>query len=281
MIFWDIKILRYCFLSLSFILLLYFGILHFILGVEKNIFSEWSGYASIVLDVSKSMNVEDIWSQTRLSAAKQYIYNIIWNNPDYQFALTIFAWDSQRVLPFTSDINLIATFLSWIDSRNITQQGTNISAALEDGIASFGEEKTWVLLLISDGDESRIDISSQLWDEISNKNVKSFVVWVWSEQWWYVPSDYSISPYEIYNGIPVIAALNVRGLQSLASDINWVYSNLSEESIEFPDTWENTSQVLLQHNLLVVFSMIFWILFFLTVIIEVYFPKLLQYEKKL
>jgi hypothetical protein len=72
--------------------------------------------------------------------------------------------------------------------------------------------------------------------------------------------------------------LNVRGLQSLASDINWVYSNLSEESIEFPDTWENTSQVLLQHNLLVVFSMIFWILFFLTVVIEVYFPKLLQYE---
>jgi len=41
------------------------------------------------------------------------------------------------VLPFTSDINLLATFLAGVDSRNITKQGTNIPAALSDGISSF------------------------------------------------------------------------------------------------------------------------------------------------
>jgi len=275
----HIKILRYIFLSVSILLISIFSIFHFVLWVEKNIFPEWGAYVSIVLDVSKSMNVEDVWSQSRLTFAKNYIYNLMQNNPGYQYALTIFAWESQRVLPFTSDINLLATFLPGVDSRNITKQGTNIPAALSDGISSFWEEKTGVLLLISDGDESQIELGKEIREEIKNKNLASFVIGVWSEQWGYVPSGDMMSPYEIYNGQRVIASLNKSWLKSLARDIYWDYRDIESNIIDFPySNGDNGYQNQNSHSLLVILSFIFWILFLITLSIEIYFSNFVRYE---
>lgn len=201
------------------------------------------------------------------------------NNPGYQYALTIFAWESQRVLPFTSDINLLATFLAGVDSRNITKQGTNIPAALSDGISSFWEEKTGVLLLISDGDESQIELGKEIREEIKNKNLASFVIGVWSEQWGYVPSGDMMSPYEIYNGQRVIASLNKSWLKSLARDIYWDYRDIESNIIDFPySNGDNGYQNQNSHSLLVILSFIFWILFLITLSIEIYFSNFVRYE---
>ena len=274
----HIKILRYIFLSVSILLISIFSIFHFVLWVEENIFPEWWAYVSIVLDVSKSMNVEDVWSQSRLISAKNYIYNLMQNNPGYQYSLTIFAWESQRVLPFTSDINLLATFLAGVDSRNITKQGTNIPAALSDGITSFWEEKTGVLLLISDGDESQIELEKEIREEIKNKNLTSFVIGMWSEQWGYVPSGDMMSPYEIYNWQRVIASLNKSGLKSLARDISWDYRDIESSIIDFPNNSKNSYQNQNAQSLLVILSFIFWILFLITLSIEIYFSNFVRYE---
>lgn len=96
---------------------------------------------AFVLDVSQSMNVQDMQGESRLDAAKEYIRDMLISSQNAQFSLTVFAGESQRILPFTQERDLFITFLSAIDSNNIQKQGTRIDLALEDAIKNFNQEE--------------------------------------------------------------------------------------------------------------------------------------------
>lgn len=203
-------------------------------------FLEWNNNVVFALDVSQSMNVWDMWDYTRLDAAKRKIIDIIRENPENNYALNIFAGESLRILPFTNDIGLISTFLLWLDSRNITKQWTDIPWALDLSYESFNELQSWQVILLTDGSDDAVNISSDIKNNYRDKNLELIVLWVWSSQGWYIPSNSPLNPYKIYNGEVVISSLNTSGLQEVAEDMNGKYINI-DQYVDYTWIWSTSS----------------------------------------
>jgi len=201
---------------------------------NKNMsFPEWENNIVFALDVSQSMNVVDVWDFTRLNTAKRKIIDIIDKNPQNNYALNIFAWESIRILPFTTDKSLISTFLLWVDSKNLTKQGSNINSALLSASESFNEFQSWKIILISDGSDEIVDISPDIKNMYRDKNLELIVLWVGTESGWFVPSESPLSPYKIYNNERVVSTLNNQSLLSVADSLGWTYLYIDD----FTDYW--------------------------------------------
>jgi len=199
--------------------------------VQSSQNSTWVSENSLVfvLDVSKSMNVLDVNQNSRLNAAKREIYEIMIENEWYEFALNIFAGESQRIIPFTTDVSLVATFLDGINNQNVSIQWSDISAALEDVLDSFWESRQWSFILFTDGDEDEVELSPELVTIFTDANISSSIVWVWSKDGWYIPETSGLEPFVTYNWETVISGLNADSLQLLAQQLNWNYYALWEK----------------------------------------------------
>lgn len=204
---------------------------------SNDFYPEWTNSIAFVLDVSQSMNVSDTRDQSRLQTAKEYIISLMQNNMWYDFSLAIFAWESQRVIPFTQDIDLFATLISGIDSKNILKQWSNIESWLIDAFNSFSPERTWKIIVLTDWDDSEIKINSEIVKEIKKQWIEILIVWVWSLNGGYIPSGNSFNPYKVYNWQRVIAKLNEEWLKRFTNKIGWTYKfYLDHESWNVLDT---------------------------------------------
>lgn len=203
-------------------------------------FPEGSNNIVFVLDVSQSMNVEDMWEFNRLDTAKRKIIDIISETPWNNYGLNIFAWESLRVLPFTNDIWLISTFLLGLDSRNITKQGSDIPGAFAQASESFNDQQSWTVILISDGTDDRIQIPREIKNQLQQQNLKVLVLGVWTVQGWFIPSDNPLSRYKLFNWEIVTSSLNSESLQSLAQEIWWTYMDI-DEYLDYSLLWESSN----------------------------------------
>lgn len=201
-------------------------------------FPEWENNIVFILDVSQSMNVADIWNDSRLNTAKRTIIDTMRAFQGNNYALNIFAGESVRILPFTTDIWLISTFLLWLDSKNLTKQGSDIDSALRVWIESFNEKQSWTVILLTDGSDDRISISNDVIQQYSQQDIKLVILWVWTQQWWYIPSNNPLSPYKIYNGEIVQSKLNRSELKNIATDFDGRYYDV-ENFPESESLWQN------------------------------------------
>ncbi len=231
-------------------------------------FSDGDNNIAIVLDVSQSMNVRDMEGKSRLQTAKKKIYTILSKYEGYNFSLTIFAWDSQRVLPFTDDISLFATFLQWLDSTNITRQGTNVQAAMEDGVKSFWEDKTGFLIIFTDGDENYINLDADIIKKIKKQDIQSFIVWVGTKKGGYIPTGDVFSPYKTYRWQRVIARLNTKALKDISSQIGGKYLSINDDiKLDIQGKIKNTSST--ASNMIYLYILL-WCMFLGISIYEIY-----------
>lgn len=223
------------FLIISFIILL-FPI--FWIKFLKNINSknEWTNIV-FVLDVSKSMNALDFSEGrevfSRLIAAKNFIANFINDNQWNKYSLVVFAWDTQRVLPFTQDSDLFATMLSSVDENNVSKQWTNLKDALKDWFKNFTSDNDfWSLVLITDWSDEVNENLNELTD-LKNDKIKLLVVWVWTTAGAYIPiwqDPFWQIVYKTYNGEKVVTKLNENSLKDIATFFSWDYYNLDKLS---------------------------------------------------
>lgn len=193
-----------------------------------NRYSSGTQNIAFVLDVSQSMQVQDISKSSRLAAAKEDIYGLASKNSGTDFSLTIFAWESLRVLPFTSDIWLLATILLWINSDNVVKQGSEIDGALQDAVESFWEDKSGIVVVYTDGDDEAFQISSETMTLIEAQDLEVYVVWVGTIEWGPIPTGEVFSSYKTYKWEIVYPKLNESWLKNLAQNIGGKYISLWE-----------------------------------------------------
>ena len=242
-------------------------------------FTEGNAYISIVLDVSKSMNVEDV-ENNRLIFSKNLLWELLENTSGYNYGLTIFAWDAQRVLPFTADKELFLTFLQGISYKNITKQGSDINQALAHGIAQFWKEKTGYLLLYTDGWDDPIKISSEIFASAKEKNLHIFVIWIGTKSWGNITTGDFFTPYEIYNGEYVVSKISRDQLQNLAQEFQGEYGENKNPKIPKMQSSENSqTNIVLPHFLFLILTAVFWIFFLASFIWEYYFPFIFLWKK--
>jgi len=190
-----------------------------------------------VLDVSKSMNVLDIWGDnikiSRLNTSKWLIEEFI-KNTDNTYWLIVFAWEALEMLPFTSDIWIFKTVLYWLSNNNISKYWTNLNSVFESLLSYFSSNNDWWLAVIfTDGWDEYIDTSSDLIESLNNKWVKIVLIWVWTKQWWKIPvwkDFFGKNIYKIYNNKIVISKLNNKELTNISTKYNIDYINISNKN---------------------------------------------------
>lgn len=232
---------KYFFVKYVFLILAFFTIFISIFGIKSGISNydkkEWIDIV-FVLDVSKSMNVADIWwSQnfTRLDFAKQSISEYVSNNLNNRYWLVIFSWDAVASSPITSDLNLFLSILNNVDYRNLVSQWTNFNKAFELWFDRFNftTDKAWALILISDWWEWQDTIDKTFLSKLKTDKVQVLIWWVWTEKWWkiitWVDVFWRVS-YQTYMWDYVISKFNPSNLELLSSIFNSKFEVLTSSS---------------------------------------------------
>ncbi len=124
----------------------------------------------ILLDVSRSMNAEDI-KPNRLEKAKYQISNLIQKLHGDRIGLIIFAGKAYIQFPLTTDYSAAGLFLSAVDVNSVPQQGTSIGSAINLAVESFDSSSTEkVIITITDGEDHEGDVMDAVDKAVSNGN---------------------------------------------------------------------------------------------------------------
>ena len=181
--------------------LLILAILFFILGLmrpkwgvkltEEN---ELGIDIAIAIDISNSMNVDDI-QPSRLKRVLSELEILVSMLEGNRIGLVLFAGGAFIQSPLTSDINAIRLFLSSISTDMINLQGTDIKAALKKSYellkSKFKRNK--LILLLSDGEQHEGDPASVAEKLYKKDTIHIFTIGVGTKQGSLVPKEWGYS----------------------------------------------------------------------------------------
>lgn len=189
-----------------------------------------------VLDVSKSMDVQDMWwnNTSRLEYTKNIIWDFvsknIWNN----YSLYIFAGKTANISPLTVDVNWFLTNLNSINTSSISTGWTKIKDAIEEVVVDFSK----------DNNPKNIILLSDWWDELENNDidsinidrnkVKIFTIGIGTTKWDYIPDWADLfwnMRYKTYQWETIVSKLNPDILELLAKKWNWEYLAWTNKNI--------------------------------------------------
>ncbi len=112
----------------------------------------------VCLDISNSMLAEDV-APNRLQKAKRMLSKLLDQMQNDKVGLIVFAGDAFTQLPITSDFVSAKMFLSSIDPKMVSIQGTAIGSAINLAVRSFtpNEASDKTIILITDGENHEDD----------------------------------------------------------------------------------------------------------------------------
>ncbi len=214
-----------------FLVLSFIGLLCWFFLIEKNGEESisWAEKVIFLLDTSESMNVTDMWRKSRLESSKINISEILERSVWYSFALNIFAGETQRIIPFTTDREIFLTLLSGVSSKSISKWGSDMLKGLEDSLDHFWENRG-TLIVYSDGHEKELQLSASLKEKVKTQSISIFFIGVGQEEKSPIPGIY-------YQWRQVYSGLQASVLQKLAKDVSGVYLDFWEEF----SLWEKKS----------------------------------------
>jgi Ca-activated chloride channel family protein len=178
----------------------------------------------IVLDLSASMNVEDV-SPSRLARARFKIRDILDQREDGQTALVAYAAAAFVISPLTDDAQTIAALVPALTTNLMPSQGSRADRGLEKARELLHQSgaTSGHVLLISDGvDESR---AARTAAELAADGISVSVLGVGTEAGGPVPGRNGFMTRN--DGSIVIAQLDVSGLREVARQGDGQYRQLT------------------------------------------------------
>lgn len=163
----------------------------------------------IALDVSNSMLAKDV-SPNRLSKAKQILSKLIDELSNDKVGLIVFAGDAYTQLPITSDYVSAKMFLSSINPKMVSSQGTAIGSAIQLALRSFtpNQESDKAIVVITDGENHEGD-AVQVAAQAAEKGIKVDVIGLGTPQGVPIPIDENNNDFrKDQQGNVVISKLN-------------------------------------------------------------------------
>ncbi len=135
--------------------LLIISIADIISGAEEIETQQKVSNVIFLLDVSNSMNAEDL-EPNRLSEAKNIIINTMQHLQNDRVGVVIFAGSAMSIMPLTTDYTATETYLGGIETSAMKVQGTDFLKGMETITKKFesiskGSRK---VVLISDGEDN-------------------------------------------------------------------------------------------------------------------------------
>ena len=206
--------------------------------VEQKIQSE-SYMITIVLDLSRSMDANDIWP-SRLERAKLEIEKFARNTENLSIALVGFAGTSFIATPFTQDMETFSYILNNLNSKSVTLQGTRISDALVTAKNTFNIDtiSKKSIVLITDGEDHGGNFENIL-KELNNMNISIYTIGIGTSDGAAIKTDLGVREKTI------ISKRDDNTLKLIAdstSGKNYISENVSLENI-FKDMKKNMDSV--------------------------------------
>ncbi len=146
-------------------------------GTKKGVSLEKNSEVVIALDVSNSMNTLDVDPRiSRLEIAKRAAIELINGLQGEKLGVLIFAGNAFVQLPITKDYNTAKLFIGEIETKMLSNQGTNFAIALEKAKEMFSDGTGGrCILMITDG-ENHEKIPSKSLKELPSENIFLAVV---------------------------------------------------------------------------------------------------------
>ncbi|MGE8430953.1 vWA domain-containing protein [Chryseobacterium joostei] len=136
-------------------LFLIFSIIDLLNGSEEVKSNQKLNNVIFMLDVSNSMNAEDI-DPSRLTEAKNLMIGTMQKMKNDKIGIVIFAGQANSIMPLTTDYNSAETYISGIETNSMQIQGTDFLKGMQAAVEKFknvskGSRK---IILLSDGEDN-------------------------------------------------------------------------------------------------------------------------------
>lgn len=136
-------------------LFLIFSIIDLLNGSEEVKTNQKLNNVIFMLDVSNSMNAEDI-EPSRLTEAKNLMINTMQKMKNDKVGIVIFAGEATSIMPLTTDYSSAETYINGIETNSMQIQGTDFLKAMQAAADKFknvakGSRK---IVLLSDGEDN-------------------------------------------------------------------------------------------------------------------------------
>lgn len=193
----------------------------------------------LALDISNSMNTKDIDKNiSRLDIAKRATVELINGLKGERLGILIFAGNAFVQLPITKDYNSAKIFVNEIETKMISNQGTNFEIAIQKATEMFSEGNGGkCILMVTDG-ENHEKIPDETLADLPDKNIFLAVVGLGTKNGGLVPKDPD-RPYAGYktngNGQPILSKMDRNLVKDIAKKARGIavisdspFPNLSE-----------------------------------------------------
>ncbi|MDR1876589.1 MAG: VWA domain-containing protein [Flavobacteriaceae bacterium] len=195
-------------------------------GVEKKEVKREGIDIVFVIDVSTSMNAEDVLP-SRIEKARKIIGDIIAKLGGDRVGMVVFAGHAYSVMPLSNDYGAAEIYLSGVDTKLITAQGTNIANAVQEAsnMLSHISNTSKAIVLVSDGESHKGEVDKAL--AMADKNeITIFSVGMGTPQGAPIPVTHQ-NGYSEYkkdeNGDIVLTRLEDSSLKQLAIGTKGAY----------------------------------------------------------
>lgn len=199
------------------------------LGAKKEKVERKSVSVFVALDVSRSMNAEDI-APNRIERAKQLAMSAVRSLRSERLGLIVFAGNAYLQTPLTDDYAAMNIFLSSANTEMVSDQGTAIASAIELAQESFEVENkaNKAIIIISDGETHDEEAISQAKSARSD-GILTFTVGVGTAEGAPIPTAFGGRENYIYDdtGNLVVSKINEEMLRDLAKAGDGTYYNIN------------------------------------------------------
>ncbi|AZA99603.1 VWA domain-containing protein [Chryseobacterium joostei] len=215
-------------------LFLIFSIIDLLNGSEEVKSNQKLNNVIFMLDVSNSMNAEDI-DPSRLTEAKNLMIGTMQKMKNDKIGIVIFAGQATSIMPLTTDYNSAETYISGIETNSMQIQGTDFLKGMQAAVEKFknvskGSRK---IILLSDGEDNEGNDNAAI--RLANKESISITsVGIGTEEGAPVP-EYVFGQLMGYktdvNGGTVISKRQTEALKKMAESTGGTYidgNNINE-----------------------------------------------------
>lgn len=184
----------------------------------------------IAVDLSESMNASDI-PPTRLEKVKFELKNIVEAFNSDRIGMIIFSSEAFVQCPLTYDQNALFLFIETLHTGLVPRTGTDFAPAiglsldkLDDNEGSSLEQKSKVIILISDGEDFG-DETGEIAAEVRKRNIRLFTLGVGTTEGSKIMTRNGFKKDN--DGREVVTKLNRKSLQSIASKTRGKYFEIN------------------------------------------------------
>ncbi len=200
-----------------------------------------------LLDVSNSMNAQDV-APNRLDEAKNIIINTMSRMRNDKVGIVVFAGEATSIMPLTTDFSIIETYLGGVETNIVKTQGTDFLKAMQTVAEKFKTipEGARKVVMLSDGEDNEENEKAAI-KLAKSSGISVTTVGLGTEEGAPIP-EYVFGQLMGYktdiNGQTVISKRETLTLKNIAAETGGTYvdgNNLDEAAAQIVDGLQRSS----------------------------------------